>query len=89
MICIKDNVVAQAHILYDGKKRDNWTVKNLVEFSKGQMDIVRCEKIGQANVVCNKCSDDTQGTAGFGNSTIESELNLSTKIEIEHTTRRL
>ena len=49
---------------------------DLVKFSNGQMDIVRCKKIGQANIVGDECSDDTQDTARFANSTIKSELNF-------------
>ena len=59
MIYTKDNVIAHANNLHNGKKREKRTVNNLVKFSNGQMDIIRSEKIDQANVVGNECCDDT------------------------------
>lgn len=56
---------------------------NLVKFTKRQTNTVRSEKIGQADVVGDECCENTHDTARFANSAkVKSELNSSTKIEI-------
>jgi hypothetical protein len=50
-----------------------WAVEILVKFSNGQIDVIRCKKIGQANVVRNECSEDAQGTTRFANSAKSSQ----------------
>lgn len=40
----------------------------LCELSKGQVDAIRGKKLGQANVVGDKCSDSTHGTTSFSSS---------------------
>lgn len=40
-----------------------------LKFSNGQIDVVRCKHIGQANVVGGECSKDTHGTTRLGHST--------------------
>lgn len=88
MKCSKENVVAYAYGLLDRNNR-NEQLRLKLKFSNRQMDVVRCKQIGQANIVGDECSDDTQGTTSFGDSAVKLELDRSSKTEIERTLRSL